>query len=81
VVAAAVGGLKTIVDDGVSGLLVRGHDPVEWADALATALADDELRGAWAVAARPAAERFGWDAAADQVLKVYSVAAECRRER
>ena len=27
VVAAAVGGLRTAVDDGVSGLLVPGHDP------------------------------------------------------
>lgn len=81
VVAAAVGGLRTIVDDGVSGRLVPGHDPAEWADVLAGALADAELRTAWAAAARPAAERFGWDAAADQVLKVYAVAAECRRGR
>ncbi len=80
VVAAAVGGLKTIVDDHVSGRLVPGHDPALWADVLAQALADDELRASWAAAARPAAERFGWDGAADQVLKVYAVAAECRRE-
>ncbi len=80
VVAAAVGGLKTIVDDGVSGRLVPGHDPRQWADVLAQALADDELRASWAKAARPAAERFGWDAAADQVLKVYAVAAEGRRD-
>lgn len=81
VVAAAVGGLKTIVDDHVSGRVVPGHDPALWADVLAQALADDELRASWAAAARPAAERFGWDGAADQVLKVYAVAAECRRER
>lgn len=78
VIAAAVGGLKTIVDDGVSGRLVPGHDPVLWADVLAAALADDERRAAWAAAARSAAERFGWAAAADQVLKVYQVAAEAR---
>ena len=81
VVAAAVGGLRTIVDDGVSGRLVPGHDPDVWADVLAQALADDELRAAWAAAARPAAERLGWDAAADQVLKVYAVAAEYRTAR
>ena len=81
VVAAAVGGLKTIVDDGVSGRLVPGHDPKVWAGVLAQALADDELLAAWSKAARPTAERFGWDAAADQVLKVYAVAAECRRDR
>ena len=31
VVAAAVGGLVTAVRDGVSGVLVDGHDPVDWA--------------------------------------------------
>ena len=31
VVAAAVGGLTTVVRDGVSGLLVDGHDPRDWA--------------------------------------------------
>ena len=31
VVAAAVGGLRTAVRDGFSGILVDGHDPVVWA--------------------------------------------------
>ena len=31
VVAARVGGLPTAVADGVSGVLVDGHDPDEWA--------------------------------------------------
>lgn len=81
VVAAAVGGLRTIVEDGVSGRLVRGHDPAVWADVLAEVLADDELRAAYGLAARRGAERFGWAAAADQVLKVYGVAAEVRHTR
>ena len=34
VVAAAVGGLVTAVRDGVSGVLVDGHDPVDWARVL-----------------------------------------------
>ena len=41
-------------------------------------LDDDGTLTAWGEAARPSAERFGWDAAADQVLKVYAVAAEAR---
>ncbi|MBN9326346.1 MAG: D-inositol-3-phosphate glycosyltransferase, partial [Cellulomonas sp.] len=72
------GGLRSIVDDGRSGRLVRGHDPAVWADVLAQALDDDDTLAAWGEAARPSAERFGWDAAADQVLKVYAVAAEAR---
>lgn len=81
VVAAAVGGLRTIVDDGVSGRLVRGHDPAVWADVLADVLADEAVRASYGEAARRSAERFGWSAAADQVLKVYGVAAEARRSR
>ncbi len=78
VVAAAVGGLRSIVDDGRSGRLVVGHDPAVWADVLAQALADDDTLAAWGHGARASAERFGWEAAADQVLKVYTVAAEPR---
>ncbi|WP_029291630.1 glycosyltransferase [Cellulomonas sp. HZM] len=76
VVAAAVGGLRSIVDDGVSGLLVAGHDPQRWADVLADLLADPERLARYAAAARTSSERFGWEAAADQVLKVYEVARE-----
>ena len=38
VVAAAVGGLPTAVRDGVSGLLVDGHDPADYAAAIERAL-------------------------------------------
>ncbi len=79
VVAAAVGGLRSIVDDGVSGRLVPGHDPARWADVLDDALADPERLAAWGYGAREVAERYGWDTAADQMLKVYEVAAESRR--
>lgn len=78
VVAAAVGGLRTIVDHGVSGVLVRGHDPRRWADELAGLLGDRARLAAYSAAARGSAERFGWDATADQLLKVYAVAAEPR---
>ena len=37
VVAAQVGGLRTAVADGVSGLLVDGHDPVDYAAVLGPA--------------------------------------------
>ncbi|GAA3794761.1 glycosyltransferase [Cellulomonas soli] len=78
VVAAAVGGLRTIVDHRVSGHLVEGHDPAVWADVLAGVLADPACRLRLGAAARTVAERFGWDAAADRMLKVYEVAREAR---
>ena len=80
VLAAAVGGLRTVVDDDVSGRLVPGHDPAVWADALADALADAPRRALWASGARQVAERYAWSTAADQVLKVYAVAGEPRAD-
>jgi D-inositol-3-phosphate glycosyltransferase len=71
VVAAAVGGLRTVVQDGVSGVLVPDHEPVSWALALKCLLDDDELRAHLATGARASASRFGWDRAADEILAVY----------
>ena len=44
VVAAAVGGLVTAVRDGVSGALVDGHDPADWARVLGGLLAEPGRR-------------------------------------
>lgn len=78
VVATAVGGLRSVVVDGVSGRLVRGHDPARWATAIAELLADPNVRGPWRAAARRVAAGYGWDATAEQILKVYALAAEHR---
>ncbi|WVT81607.1 D-inositol-3-phosphate glycosyltransferase [Pengzhenrongella phosphoraccumulans] len=79
VVAAAVGGLRTVVQDGVTGRLVWSHDPAEWADALAELLADDARRVVLARGAQRFGAGLGWDAAAEQVLKVYALADQRRR--
>jgi D-inositol-3-phosphate glycosyltransferase len=71
VVAAAVGGLTTAVRDGRSGLLVDGHDPLEWAAAIGRIARDPAFRDRLAAGARRHAERFSWDATADQTLAVY----------
>lgn len=78
VIASAVGGLRSVVPDGVSGRQVRGHDPAVWADSLAAALADREALAAWRTGARRVAAQYGWDATAEQVLKVYALASEHR---
>jgi D-inositol-3-phosphate glycosyltransferase len=71
VVAAAVGGLPTAVADGVSGVLVDGHDPAVWAKVLGDLLRTPaELRGL-ATQARAHAERFSWDRTADGLLATY----------
>lgn len=71
VVAAAVGGLRTVVRDGVSGVLVPDHDPGRWAVALKTLLDDDVARERLAAGARASAARFGWDRTAEEMLDVY----------
>jgi D-inositol-3-phosphate glycosyltransferase len=74
VVAAAVGGLRTAVADGRSGVLVPGHDPGRWAAELAGLLADPARRARLGAGARAHAAGFGWDATADGVLASYAAA-------
>ncbi len=81
VIAACVGGLRTIVDHDVSGRLVRRPRPGRLGGRDREVLASESLRSTYAVGARRVAERFGWSTTADQMLKVYSVAGEVRASR
>lgn len=71
VVAARVGGLPIAVADGRTGLLVDGHDPGAWADALGELLDDDARRLDMAAAAPAHAEGFSWQRTVDRLLGVY----------
>ncbi|WP_085871093.1 MULTISPECIES: D-inositol-3-phosphate glycosyltransferase [unclassified Nocardioides] len=71
VVAAAVGGLTTVVRDGHSGLLVDGHEPRAWADALRRVVEDDALRRRLETGALEHARQFSWERTADRMLEVY----------
>jgi D-inositol-3-phosphate glycosyltransferase len=73
VVAAAVGGLRTAVRDGVSGVLVEGHDPRDYARAVRAVLGRRELLSA---GARRHAGLFSWDRTADALVAAYASAAE-----
>ncbi|HET6816834.1 MAG TPA: D-inositol-3-phosphate glycosyltransferase [Mycobacteriales bacterium] len=75
VVAAGVGGLRTAVADGASGVLVDGHDPSDYAVAVRRLLADDAARARLSRGAVVQASRFGWAVTAAQVLDVYQEAA------
>jgi len=72
VVAASVGGLRTAVADGASGILVDGHDPTAYADVLADLARDPARRAALSRGALLHAGRFGWAATAAGMLEVYS---------
>ncbi|GAB2456009.1 D-inositol-3-phosphate glycosyltransferase [Nocardioides hungaricus] len=80
VVAAAVGGLTTVVRDGHSGLLVDGHDAGAWADALGRVVADDELRVRLEAGALEQARRFSWERTAERTLGVYARASADLKE-
>ncbi|MBO0842073.1 MAG: D-inositol-3-phosphate glycosyltransferase [Nocardioides sp.] len=80
VVAAAVGGLTTAVCHGRSGLLVDGHDPARWADALSNAVSSHERWQALADGALAHAQDFSWEATARATLEVYRQAREAMRE-
>jgi D-inositol-3-phosphate glycosyltransferase len=71
VVAAAVGGLPTAVAAGVSGLLVYGHDPADYAAALDPLLRRPAYRALLAAGCRGHAERFSWRTTADRLLATY----------
>jgi len=71
VVAASVGGLRTAVRDGVSGLLVDGRDPGAYAAAVRAVLERRELLGA---GARRHAAAFSWDRTADALVDAYAAA-------
>ena len=69
VVAAAVGGLPVAVADGRSGTLVAGHDPDQWARAIA-GLLDSDAAGLRQAAIAHAAG-FSWDHTVAGLLDSY----------
>lgn len=71
VVAAAVGGLRSLVDDGVTGFLVEGHEPADYAAPL-SALLDDPLRAAeMGEAAVARSGRYSWSITAARLRRLY----------
>jgi D-inositol-3-phosphate glycosyltransferase len=72
VVAAAVGGLRTAVRDGISGVLVDGHDPVSYAAVLSKLVASPERLAALSRGAIEHASGFGWPVTADRLISVYT---------
>ena len=71
VVAAAVGGLPFVVDDGRTGFLVEGHDPSDHAEAALRILRDARLQAALGAEAAHQALRFTWDTTTGEMLDVY----------
>lgn len=81
VLAAAVGGLVTAVRDQVSGELVDGHDPADWAASLGRLLPDRRRREELSRNAERHARHFSWDRTVAGLLDVYGEAISAHRAR
>ncbi len=79
VVAAAVGGLPTVVRHERSGLLVDTHDDTDWARALGRVLTEPGLHDRLAAGAAAQAREFSWDATAGAMLETYERARQLMR--
>jgi D-inositol-3-phosphate glycosyltransferase len=81
VVATAVGGLRTAVADGISGVLVDGHDPRAWSSVLARLLQEPQRRVLLSMGAVEHASHFGWDATSRGTLDIYDRVLSARTEQ
>lgn len=72
VVAAAVGGLRTLVDDGGTGFLVEGREPSAFAAAAATVLGNAPLAGEMGERAAHRARWYTWSTSAARLRRLYA---------
>jgi D-inositol-3-phosphate glycosyltransferase len=71
VIAADVGGLAYVIEDGTSGILIQGHNPADYAAAIDQVLRDRGLATKLSQGAVEHAERFSWDATVSRLLELY----------
>ncbi|CAN5524075.1 D-inositol-3-phosphate glycosyltransferase [soil metagenome] len=71
VVASAVGGLLTLVDDGETGFLVPDRTPAQFAGAVARILDHPELAASMSARSSQRAARYTWGFAAARLRRLY----------
>jgi D-inositol-3-phosphate glycosyltransferase len=71
VVAAAVGGLRTLVEDGISGYLVDSRQPTDFARRIDALLADPSAAAGMGRAASALADRYAWSTTAGRLRRLY----------
>ena len=81
IVASDIGGLRDVVVDEETGLLVAPGDPEAMAAALRRLLADAKLRERMGAAARAQAAGFGPDAVVPRFEEAYEAALQARLAR
>ncbi|MBA3553089.1 MAG: glycosyltransferase [Actinobacteria bacterium] len=79
VIAAAVGGLRSVVRNGRTGFLIEGHDPSAYADRMLWLASNSDACRRLSLAAMAHARGFSWQTTAIRLLGVYrDVIAEVR---
>ena len=72
VVAANVGGLRSLVDDGITGYLVDGRNPVDYADPVARLLAAPDRAVEMGARAELRSRRYAWSITAARLRRLYA---------
>ena len=72
VVAASVGGLRMLVDDGVTGYLVDSRDPSDFAGCVDSLLADPAGAARMGEQATRLANRYSWSTTAARLRRLYA---------
>ncbi|HET7466314.1 MAG TPA: glycosyltransferase [Candidatus Dormibacteraeota bacterium] len=78
VVASDVSGLRSVVRDGVTGFLVTGDNPRDYADRIARLLADSELARQMGSRGQLLAQRFSWSRTADRLEELFTSVIESK---
>ena len=71
VVAASVGGLRSLVDDGATGFLVDDRDPAAYAAPVAMLLDDPELAAEFGASASARSRTYSWSITAARLRRLY----------
>lgn len=71
VVAAAVGGLRTLVRDGTTGYLIEERNPAHYAEAIDRILGDSSLAAEMSIAAAENAGHYSWSILAERLREIY----------
>jgi D-inositol-3-phosphate glycosyltransferase len=72
VVAAAVGGLRSLVDHDVTGYLIDGRNPADYAGPIEKLLADDSLARDMGASAAARSLRYSWSMTAARLRRLYA---------
>jgi D-inositol-3-phosphate glycosyltransferase len=71
VVAAAVGGLRSLVDDGHTGFLIDGRDPTDYALPVEMLLRETDIAAEMGVSAAARSRRYSWSITAARLRRLY----------